>query len=674
MTITCPSCGKPNEILEGDLLEGKALCPTCGGSLTPASTHAYASGTPPSPPDLLKPGEVLSGYVIDHLIGRGGMGSVYLATQQSLGRKVALKVLSEEFAKDPSFIQRFDREAAALADLSHPNIVSIIDKGIHNGRYYFVMEHVDGVTLREILAQRKLDASQALKLVPTLCDALEYAHSRGIVHRDIKPENLLMTKSGQLKIADFGLARLTQGDPAAGIAITQTHTVMGTRDYMAPEARLSVKGADHRADIYSLGVVFYEMLTGELPVGRFAPPSHKVQLDVRLDEVVLKTLEADPQRRYQRAGEVSRDVTQITSSPGAVSDRPGTVPPASVSPRLTLKREGRWLGGVCAGIARRYGWEPLWLRLGFVAVFLFAWFVPAASSHTYWDATTKLTSSMIGAGWLGFLSPLLYLAFWILMPKEGANPMSPPAPTSSLVRPLQGGWIAGVCAGIANRHGWEVVLVRLGFVVVTLLSCGVGLLAYLFCWIAIPKEGQTPREPGCLLILMFLVILVLAAGLLASLFLSAPGLVALNHRLGPDMVRIDQSGIHANDEQGNEVHITEDGIVVHQDHGPVTPLQVRVEQVLPGTQAERLGIQVGDRITQYDGVAIISLQQLQGLIEKNARRDAPVPLTLTRGDETLQMALQPGAIGIEGTIVAGPEAGAASTLQYHPEWYSPTAL
>lgn len=278
------------------------------------STEGYSEGTPKPPDDLFPSGEKIDGYVIERLIGVGGMGEVYLATQQSLGRKVAVKVLSVRFSRDEAFVRRFHREASALAGMSHPNIVSVIDKGAHNGRYYFVMEYVDGVNLRQILQQKKLTPEEAIRIVPQLCDALEYAHGRGIFHRDIKPENILFSKSGLPKIADFGLSKIAAGEGEPEPSITQSGTVMGTREYMAPEVRLSVKQGDHRADIFSMGVVFYEMLTGELPIGRFPPPSRKVQLDVRLDDVVLKTLESDPNLRYQRASEVGKDVSSIAVS------------------------------------------------------------------------------------------------------------------------------------------------------------------------------------------------------------------------------------------------------------------------------------------------------------------------------------------------------------------------
>jgi hypothetical protein len=241
------------------------------------------------------------------------MGVVYKARQIELDRLVALKILPPRLAADPEFPRRFNREAQALASLDHSNIVRIHDVGREGELYFIVMEYVDGMNLRDMLVQKKLSPEQALRVVPQLCDALEYAHSRGVIHRDIKPENILLSRSGVAKIADFGLAKIVK-DERAETSITQTNVVMGTADYMAPEQRDKTKTADHRADIYSLGVVFYELLTGELPVGRFDPPSQRKQVDQRLDDVVLKALEKDPERRYQRAGHLGRDLERITTS------------------------------------------------------------------------------------------------------------------------------------------------------------------------------------------------------------------------------------------------------------------------------------------------------------------------------------------------------------------------
>jgi serine/threonine-protein kinase len=203
------------------------------------------------------------------------MGAVYKARQLGLDRWVALKILPPDASRDPAFAQRFGREARALAKLNHPHIVSVFDSGQAGGLYYFVMEYVDGVNLREAIQTSELGPQEAMAIVPQLCDALQYAHDEGIVHRDIKPENVLLDKKGGVKIADFGLARLLD-QSNENFTLTGTHQVMGTPRYMAPEQMKQSHEVDHRADIYSLGVVFYEMLTGELPLGRFAPPSRKV--------------------------------------------------------------------------------------------------------------------------------------------------------------------------------------------------------------------------------------------------------------------------------------------------------------------------------------------------------------------------------------------------------------
>jgi len=226
---------------------------------------------------------------------------------------VALKILSPEKQNDPQFAERFEREARALAWLTHPNIVTVYDFGETQGNYYLLMEFLDGMTLRQLLRARKLASTEALAIVPQICQALQYAHEQGIIHRDIKPENILLDKKGQVKIADFGIAKLLDQAPQ-DISLTGAKNVVGTPHYMAPEQIEKPQTVDHRADIYSLGVVFYEMLTGELPLGNFQPPSQKIQIDVRLDEVVLRALEKEPERRYQQAGEVKTAVQTIAST------------------------------------------------------------------------------------------------------------------------------------------------------------------------------------------------------------------------------------------------------------------------------------------------------------------------------------------------------------------------
>ncbi len=271
------------------------------------------------PPSIQQIGKLFPELEIAELLGAGGMGAVYKARQKGLDRFVALKILPEELGQDVKFALRFTREARTLARLNHPNIVSVYEFGNVEDIYYFLMEFVDGSTLRDVVRAGQLAPEHALAIVPKLCEALQYAHDQAVVHRDIKPENILMAKDGTVKIADFGLSRIVGKENQATVQtkLTQTHQVFGTPRYMAPEQLEGAHSVDHRADIYSLGVVFYEMLTGELPIGRFEAPSEKVQIDVRLDEVVFRTLQKEPQRRYQAASEIKLDLDSIASGPAS---------------------------------------------------------------------------------------------------------------------------------------------------------------------------------------------------------------------------------------------------------------------------------------------------------------------------------------------------------------------
>ena len=375
-TYRCPRCGAQ---VPGDAPQG--LCPNCvleaglqTGSVPPTGAESASAGSfdahfvPPTPTELTPHFPDLE---ILELVGQGGMGVVYKARQKSLDRLVALKILAPKIGQDPAFAERFAREARAMGMLSHPQIVAVHDFGqttmVAEGEgqvamaaplYYFLMEYVDGVNLRRLLDTGTLAPEQALAIVPQICGALQYAHDHGVVHRDIKPENVLLDKDGRVKIADFGLAKLVgreakaAGGPkrtddtttpasdgasyAADESLTHAGQVLGTPQYMAPEQIERPLEVDHRADIYSLGVVFYQMLTGELPAGPFSPPSTKVQIDVRLDEVVLRALEREPQRRYQQASEIKTQVETIAST--ASEHRP---PPAGTADIEQSRREVR---------------------------------------------------------------------------------------------------------------------------------------------------------------------------------------------------------------------------------------------------------------------------------------------------------------------------------------------
>lgn len=312
---TCPRCGTPQS---ADLADG--LCPRCllQGVMGNPATVGYDGAF--SPPSIEELNPLFPSLEIIELIGQGGMGAVYKARHTTLDRLVALKVLPRESERDPAFAERFAREAQALAKLTHPNIVAVHDTGEAGGFHYLVMEYVAGVNLRQAMRDGSLTPLQAMAIVPQICEALQYAHDNGIVHRDIKPENILLGVGSGLsafsvKIADFGLAKLLARTPAQ-LTLTADQQVMGTLHYMAPEQMERPLTVDHRADIYALGVVFYELLTGELPLGRFDPPSLKAKIDVRLDEVVLRALAREPDRRYQAANDVRSALAAILAGGG----------------------------------------------------------------------------------------------------------------------------------------------------------------------------------------------------------------------------------------------------------------------------------------------------------------------------------------------------------------------
>jgi serine/threonine protein kinase len=424
----CPRC----------LLEAGLASQSPAGSDSPAAQptidHSESRRfVPPTPAELAPAFPQLQ---ILELLGSGGMGAVYKARQPHLDRLVALKILPPQLAQDPAFEERFGREARALAKLNHPHIVTVYDFGettapphvepaaSATGKlYYLLMEYVDGTNLRQVIQEGSLKPEEALAIVPQLCEALQYAHDRGVVHRDIKPENILLDRQGRVKIADFGLAKIA-GQPPTGEAavvgkawtLTATGQVMGTPHYMAPEQLRGTHDVDHRADIYSLGVVFYEMLTGELPIGKFEPPSRKVQVDVRLDEVVLRALESNPERRYQQASEVKTDVETISHS--------------SLSGRRNVGGEQH--ASIPDGpVFRRATWEGLFLSIVWAVIVTVmevghitkaAWYVNREWPYPFLDGllNPSTTFGLLFVGcWVGWLA-----WWWYLLGKKPDSPRS----------------------------------------------------------------------------------------------------------------------------------------------------------------------------------------------------------------------------------------------------------
>lgn len=261
-------------------------------------------------------------YLTEAIVGAGGMGVVYKAIQLSLNRPVAIKLLRCGDGAGYAFEDRFRREAMAMAQLTHPNIVAIYDfDRITQDYLFFVMEYIEGTDLAEIMRTGGMTPQLALLLLPQICHALEYAHSRGIVHRDIKPANIMVTRRGEVKVTDFGLAKKFD---QFNSFVTLTNMIMGTPEYAAPEQVDAHREVDHRADIYALGVMIYQMLTGQLPRGAWQPPSQRPGVDPRMDGIVIKAMMHDRNQRYQSITELRHAVEEITTRPLLASGK--TVP------------------------------------------------------------------------------------------------------------------------------------------------------------------------------------------------------------------------------------------------------------------------------------------------------------------------------------------------------------
>ncbi|MCW0218036.1 MAG: serine/threonine protein kinase, partial [Prosthecobacter sp.] len=304
--IPCARCGK---LQAAQMLVG-GVCTSCVGRTMPRDFLYQIE-------DEIEEKEPLSlnvqGYEIQELIGGGGMGEVYRAILTARGRVVAMKVVSGRLTRDPEVTARFEAEVAALSQLSHHNVVRVLDHGeTVNGRHFLVMEYVDGCDLRRLLRAQRLEVERALDIFLKVCAGVIHAHQRGIVHRDIKPANILIGADGTVKVADFGLAKTLVEDSTA-YGVTQTRDTFGTPYYIAPEVTRSAGTADVRADIYALGVLLYEMLTGAVPMGQFTPLSKKTGLSKKIDSIVCHSLADDPQRRLSSVMELSNAVEKIAA-------------------------------------------------------------------------------------------------------------------------------------------------------------------------------------------------------------------------------------------------------------------------------------------------------------------------------------------------------------------------
>jgi len=282
---------------------------------------------------------VLPAYEVIEMLGAGGMGAVYKARQRSLKRLVAIKILPLGMADDEfKFVERFRNEAETLAQMNHPAIVNVYDFGeTPAGLLYFVMEFVDGTDLHQLIeSSGQLTGEHAMSIAAHVCDALAYAHRHGVVHRDIKPANILINREGHVKVADFGLAKMENPSQTSGL--TRTNMTMGTPDYAAPEVFTAGMITDHRADLYAVGVMLYQMLTGHVPRGMFKLPSQKTPgTDPRFDAIIVRAMEANRDERYQSAAEVRQALDEIRTTPLARDSGMGAISARSLPPRTVAK-------------------------------------------------------------------------------------------------------------------------------------------------------------------------------------------------------------------------------------------------------------------------------------------------------------------------------------------------
>lgn len=366
-------------------------------------------------------------YRINSLLGEGGMGEVYLATDKSTGQQVAVKVLARSLSTNPDSLERFRREAETLRQLEHPNIVKFVDAFDHEGQYVIVMEYVSGGSLHDLLKNGPLPIERAHRIALELCDALIRSHHLNIVHRDLKPDNVLLDKDGKPKLADFGVARLEEGT-----RMTRTGTQVGTPYYMAPEA-WEGKPLDAQADIWSLGVMLFEMLSGKVPfegdtgaavmtkVLTTPPPDlKKLRADVPpgLVKIVRRMLTRDKNRRYQTMRQVAVDLESGEPGPESMKTRIASV--GDISSTLGGQRNYYFGGVLIAIVLIALLWKPI--AKGFTGDASTPTLTISASPKPDWTPTVIPTEpESIGGQWIAFNSRMAGTADIYLVDLEGKN-------------------------------------------------------------------------------------------------------------------------------------------------------------------------------------------------------------------------------------------------------------
>ena len=384
------------------------------GTSTPSRDHRL-----PEPPSIEELQAAIPDLEVLEFINQGGMGSVFKARQKTLDRLVALKVVPST-AEQSNIAQpdRFLREARTLAKLSHSNIVPVFDIGKTDRFIYLVMEFIEGDNLRGLMKRRALSLQSVLRIISQTCLALEYAHAKGVVHRDIKPENILINREGVVKIVDFGLAKIN-AETQRESNLTGTRQIMGTPNYMSPEQIECTREVDHRSDIYSLGVVFYELLTGELPIGHFDPPSAIRGSHAPLDPVVLKALQKRPEQRYQQISELDTDISVLPELESPRRTPPVINPESNDTPTIKIASANRVSDPHPVEFIKAFGAQENWLRIVVFILLIFSeqWFFNSGGMLPWlglilatklagkafvqlWPTRIKAARLIVGAGWI----------------------------------------------------------------------------------------------------------------------------------------------------------------------------------------------------------------------------------------------------------------------------------
>lgn len=330
-----------------------------------SDSHVHAGFVAPEPADLAP---LFPGYDIQSLIATGGMGAVYCAVQKSLDRAVALKILPMEFSNDAAFCAGFEAEAKAMARLNHPNLIGVYDFGEVNGMLFIIMEYVPGKSIYHSAYGRTIDPKEVIRLVTGVCNGLAHAHENGILHRDIKPSNILLDLNAEPKIGDFGLARPMERKIEVG------EEIFGTPHYTAPEVVNSPHSVDYRADIFSVGVLLHELLTGKLPADDPRPASIIARCDVRFDAIIKKATQPLAAARYSSAKEIAADLQMIT---------PSIVPKRAHGPVATAHRVSKPPRGQVRRAPKKSSGSP-------VIVFLLAAMIAAAAAYVFYTRNPPL--------------------------------------------------------------------------------------------------------------------------------------------------------------------------------------------------------------------------------------------------------------------------------------------